>query len=172
MSRISTVESLMDTIWQHAWTGIDGQQHSMGEFQGKVLLLVNVASRCGFTPQYDGLEQLWQRYGDQGLVVMGFPCNQFRNQEPDDAPTIQSFCRLDYGVSFPLAAKIEVNGPGADPLWQWLRRQKRGILGTTSIKWNFTKFLVGRDGRVLRRFSTATTPAQLEDDIKAALQAQ
>lgn len=144
----------------------------MDEWQGRVLLLVNVASRCGFTPQYAGLQALWQRHRDQGLVVIGFPCNQFRDQEPGDAAQIRSFCRLDYGVDFPLAAKVEVNGPAADPLWQWLRREKRGFLGTTSIKWNFTKFLVGRDGRVLRRFGTTTRPEQLEADIVAALAVQ
>ena len=161
----------MATIWQHSWTDINGRVQQLEEQRGKVLLLVNVASRCGFTPQYTGLEALWQRHREQGLVVIGFPCNQFRNQEPGDAQQIQSFCQLDYGVSFPLAARIDVNGPAADPLWQWLRREKRGFLGTTSIKWNFTKFLVGRDGRVIGRYGTTTKPEQLEADIVAALSA-
>lgn len=162
----------MRSAHDHSYTTIDGQPQALAAWRGQPLLLVNVASRCGFTPQYAGLEALWQRYRDQGLVVVGFPCNQFRNQEPGDGKQIQSFCQLDYGVSFPLAAKVEVNGPAADPLWQWLRRKKRGFLGTTSIKWNFTKFLIGRDGRVLRRFGTTTRPEQLETDIVAALAAQ
>ena len=157
------------SAYDFSFTDIQGRTQALAQWRGQVLLLVNVASRCGYTPQYTGLEALWQRYRDQGLMVIGFPCNQFGHQEPGDAQQIQSFCRLDYGVSFPLAAKVDVNGPDADPLWQWLRREKRGFLGTTTIKWNFTKFLVGRDGRVLRRFATITRPGQLEDDILAAL---
>ena len=161
----------METIWHHTWTAIDGQPRRMDEWQGKVILLVNVASRCGFTPQYAGLEALWQRHREQGLVVIGFPCNQFREQEPGDASQILSFCQRDYGVSFPLAAKVDVNGDNADPIWRWLRHEKRGLLGTSAVKWNFTKFLVGRDGKVLRRFATTTRPEQLEADIIAALHA-
>ena len=150
-------------------TALDGTPMPLSQWAGQPLLLVNVASRCGFTPQYTGLEALWQRYRDQGLVVIGFPCNQFRQQEPGDAAQIQSFCQLDYGVSFPLAAKLDVNGPAADPLWQWLRRQKRGVLGTTAIKWNFTKFLVGRDGQVRARYAPTVRPGSIEADIRAAL---
>ena len=150
-------------------TALDGAPLPLSQWAGQPLLLVNVASRCGFTPQYTGLEALWQRYRDQGLVVIGFPCNQFRQQEPGDAAQIQSFCQLDYGVSFPLAAKLDVNGPAADPLWQWLRRQKRGVLGTTAIKWNFTKFLVGRDGQVRARYAPTVRPESIEADIRAAL---
>lgn len=150
-------------------TALDGTPMPLSQWAGQPLLLVNVASRCGFTPQYTGLEKLWQRYRDQGLVVIGFPCNQFRQQEPGDAAQIQSFCQLDYGVSFPLAAKLDVNGPAADPLWQWLRRQKRGVLGTTAIKWNFTKFLVGRDGQVRARYAPTVRPESIEADIRAAL---
>lgn len=150
-------------------TALDGTPMPLSQWAGQPLLVVNVASRCGFTPQYTGLEALWQRYRDQGLVVIGFPCNQFRQQEPGDAAQIQSFCQLDYGVSFPLAAKLDVNGPAADPLWQWLRRQKRGVLGTTAIKWNFTKFLVGRDGQVRARYAPTVRPESIEADIRAAL---
>ena len=150
-------------------TALDGTPMPLSQWAGQPLLLVNVASRCGFTPQYTGLEALWQRYREQGLVVIGFPCNQFRQQEPGDAAQIQSFCQLDYGVSFPLAAKLAVNGPAADPLWQWLRRQKRGVLGTTAIKWNFTKFLVGRDGQVRARYAPTVRPESIEADIRAAL---
>lgn len=150
-------------------TALDGTPMPLSQWAGQPLLLVNVASRCGFTPQYTGLEALWQRYRDQGLMVIGFPCNQFRQQEPGDAAQIQSFCQLDYGVSFPLAAKLDVNGPAADPLWQWLRRQKRGVLGTTAIKWNFTKFLVGRDGQVRARYAPTVRPESIEADIRAAL---
>jgi glutathione peroxidase len=161
----------MSTAFDFSYTDIQGRQQPMAQWQGRVVLLVNVASRCGFTPQYTGLESLWQRYRDQGLVVIGFPCNQFGNQEPGDAAQIQSFCQLDYGVSFPLAAKIQVKGAQADPLWQWLGKQKRGLLGTRAIKWNFTKFLVARDGQVVRRYSPTRSPAQLEADILHALQA-
>lgn len=159
----------METIWQHAWTDLEGRRRGMDEWQGRVLLLVNVASRCGFTPQYAGLQALWQRHRDQGLVVIGFPCNQFRDQEPGDAAQIRSFCRLDYGVDFPLAAKVEVNGPAADPLWQWLRREKRGFLGTTSIKWNFTKFLVDREGKVVARFEPTHDMKKVDEAVAALL---
>ena len=159
----------MSTAFDFAYTDIQGQQQSVAQWQGRVLLLVNVASRCGFTPQYTGLEALWQRYRDQGLVVIGFPCNQFGGQEPGDAAQIQSFCQLDYGVSFPLSAKVEVKGEQADPLWQWLGKQKRGLLGTRAIKWNFTKFLVGRDGLVLSRHAPTTAPERLEAAIVDAL---
>lgn len=150
-------------------TALDGTPLPLSRWAGQPLLLVNVASRCGFTPQYTALEKLWQRYRERGLVVVGFPCNQFRGQEPGDAAQIQQFCQLDYGVSFPLSAKIHVNGPQADPLWQWLKDQRRGVLGTRAIKWNFSKFLVGRDGAVVSRHGPATTPQALEARIQALL---
>ena len=130
---------------------IDGHPRNLAEFAGQVLLVVNVASRCGFTPQYAGLEALWTDYRDQGLAVLGFPCDQFGRQEPDDEAGIRAFCAQNFGVSFPMFSKIEVNGAGAHPLWRWLKDEKRGFLGTGAIKWNFTKFLVGRDGRVIGR---------------------
>ena len=149
----------------------DGSDLSLAAHAGKVVLVVNTASKCGFTPQYAGLEDLWRRYSDQGLVVLGFPCNQFANQEPGDAEEIASFCSLTYDVTFPVLARIDVNGPGADPLFQWLSDQKRGLVGTRGIKWNFTKFLVGRDGRVLKRYAPTVPPEALEADIRAALAA-
>lgn len=148
---------------------LEGQSQPLADYADRVLLVVNVASRCGFTPQYAGLQQLWQDYRERGLVVLGFPCDQFRHQEPGDAAAIRDFCALNYGVDFPMFAKVEVNGPGAHPLWAWLRAQKPGLLGTRAIKWNFTKFLVGRDGRVCRRFSPATAPEALRGPIEAAL---
>ena len=149
----------------------DGSDLSLAAHAGKVVLVVNTASKCGFTPQYAGLEDLWRRYSDQGLVVLGFPCNQFANQEPGDAEEIASFCSLTYDVTFPVLARIDVKGPGADPLFQWLSDQKRGLLGSRGIKWNFTKFLVGRDGGVLKRYAPTVPPEALEADIRAALAA-
>lgn len=148
---------------------ITGEQVPLSSFSGKVLLIVNVASKCGFTNQYKGLQQLHEDFGAQGLVVMGFPCNQFGHQEPGVGKEIQNFCTLNYGVSFPMFAKIEVNGPHADPLYQWLKSRRPGLLGTEAIKWNFTKFLVNRDGEVLKRFAPNTAPEALGDDIKAAI---
>ena len=149
----------------------DGSDLSLAAHAGKVVLVVNTASKCGFTPQYAGLEDLWRRYSDQGLVVLGFPCNQFANQEPGDAEEIASFCSLTYDVTFPVLARIDVKGPRADPLFQWLSDQKRGLLGSRGIKWNFTKFLVGRDGGVLKRYAPTVPPEALEADIRAALAA-
>ena len=145
-----------------------GEPASLRDYAGQTLLLVNVASRCGLTPQYEGLERLYRSYRDQGLVVLGFPCDQFGHQEPGTAEEISEFCTLNYGVSFPMFAKIEVNGSGTHPLFAWLKRERPGVLGGT-IKWNFTKFLVGRDGEVLSRFAPTTTPDDLEPDLKAAL---
>ena len=133
------------------------------------MLIVNTASACGFTPQFAGLEALHQQYGKQGLVVLGFPCNQFGNQDPNSNEEISSFCQLNYGVEFDMMAKIEVNGPQASPLFKWLSSQAPGLLGSQSIKWNFTKFLVGKDGQVLRRYAPQDTPASLAKDIEAAL---
>ncbi|WP_433851438.1 glutathione peroxidase [Stenotrophomonas nitritireducens] len=150
-------------------TALDGAPLPLAAYAGKVLLVVNTASRCGFTPQYAGLERLWREYATRGLVVLGCPCDQFGHQEPGDAATIQAFCRLDYGVSFPMSAKLQVNGVDAHPLWRWLQREKRGALGIAAIKWNFSKFLVGRDGRVIARYAPTARPESLEDDIRAAL---
>ncbi len=147
----------------------DGQDQTLEAYRGQVLLVVNVASKCGFTPQYEGLEALWRQYRDAGLTVLGFPCNQFGGQEPGDAAQIASFCSTSYGVTFPVMAKIDVNGSQADPLFQWLKQQKSGLLGISAIKWNFTKFLVGRDGKVVDRFAPATTPAGMTGVIEAAL---
>lgn len=151
-------------------TTIDGQDQSLRDFDGKVLLIVNVASQCGFTPQYEGLEALWRRYRDQGLVVLGFPCNQFRDQEPGSEQEIASLCSTKFDVTFPMFAKVEINGDDAHPLYAWLRDEKSGLLGR-SIKWNFTKFLVGRDGRVVKRYGLKTLPEQLTDDIEEQLAA-
>lgn len=148
---------------------IGGQLRSLDEFRGKVLLIVNVASRCGFTPQYSGLETLWRELGPRGLVVLGFPCDQFGHQEPGDETAIREFCSLNYEVSFPMFAKVDVNGADAHPLWQWLKDEKGGFLGIDAIKWNFSKFLVGRDGRVLKRYAPKDKPEAIAADIKAAL---
>lgn len=137
---------------------------------GKVLLVVNTASKCGFTPQYEGLEALWRKYRDHGFEVIAFPCNQFGNQEPGGAEEIASFCEVNHGVSFPLMAKVDVNGTGAEPLFEWLKSEAPGIFGSKRIKWNFTKFLIGRDGKVVRRYAPTEKPAALERDIEALLQ--
>ncbi len=142
---------------------------SLADKAGKVLLVVNTASKCGFTPQYAGLEALWRKYRDRGFEVIGFPCNQFGGQEPGDAGEIASFCSLNYDVSFPLMAKVEVNGDGATPLYRWLKAEAPGVLGTQRIKWNFTKFLIGRDGKVVRRYAPTDKPERLEADIEALL---
>lgn len=156
----------MTSAFDFEYTTLEGERIALSRYRGKRLLLVNVASRCGFTPQYTGLEQLWQDYHERGLVVIGFPCNQFGAQEPGDAAQIRAFCSLDYPVSFPLSARIDVNGPAADPLWQWLSTQKRGLLGTARIKWNFTKFLLDREGQVQSRFAPTTTPGQLRRHLE------
>ena len=146
-----------------------GEAISFADKAGKVLLVVNTASKCGFTPQYAGLEALWRKYRDRGFEVIGFPCNQFGGQEPGNADEIASFCSLNYGVSFPVMAKIDVNGTDTDPLYQWLKAEAPGVLGTQRIKWNFTKFLIGRDGRVVRRYAPTDKPERLEADIEAQL---
>ncbi len=148
---------------------LQGDEVSFGGYRGKVGLVVNTASACGFTPQYAGLEALHRKYRDRGLAVLGFPCNQFGAQEPGDAAAIAAFCESGYGVSFRMFDKIEVNGSGAHPLYRWLVREAPGLLGTEAIKWNFTKFLVGRDGRVLKRYAPQTAPETLAADIEAAL---
>ena len=146
-----------------------GERISFADKAGKVLLIVNTASKCGFTPQYEGLEALWRKYRERGFEVIGFPCNQFGHQEPGNAEEIGAFCSLNFGVSFPLMAKIEVNGPGADPLYGWMKEEAPGLLGTKAVKWNFTKFLIGRDGKVVRRYPPTAKPEQLEQDIEALL---
>ena len=148
---------------------IDGKVQSMNDYAGKVLLVVNVASRCGFTPQYEGLEALHRRYKDQGLVVMGFPCNQFAGQEPGTDSEIATFCETRFNVSFPMFAKLKVNGDDAHPLYQYLEGEKPGVLGTEAVKWNFTKFLVDRDGRVVNRYGSADKPETIAADIAALL---
>ena len=150
-------------------TDIGGREVDLSEFRGQVLLVVNTASRCGFTPQYAGLEALYRQYADQGLAVLGFPCNQFGAQEPGSSEEIAAFCDSGYQITFPLFAKVEVNGPSAHPLYRYLKAEAPGILGTRAIKWNFTKFLVGRDGVVQRRYAPNTPPAELAADIAAAL---
>jgi glutathione peroxidase len=156
------------TIYDFTATNIDGTEQPLSDYKGQVLLVTNVASKCGFTPQYEGLEKLYETYSDQGLAVLGFPCNQFGHQEPGDEAEIKEFCSLTYNVKFPLFAKIDVNGAHADPLYQWLRAQKAGLL-MDRIKWNFTKFLVGRDGEVIDRFAPTTKPEKLTADIERAL---
>ena len=146
---------------------IDGVDTTLAPYRGKPLLIVNVASRCGFTPQYTGLEALYRKYKDQGFVVLGFPCNQFGSQEPGDENEILQFCDAQYSVTFPLFAKIDVNGPSAHPLYRYLKSQRKGLLGRETIAWNFTKFLVGRNGEVLRRYSPRRTPEKIEKDVAA-----
>ena len=150
---------------------IEGKPAHLGTQRGKVLLIVNTASRCGFTPQFAGLEQLWREYRDRGLVVVGFPSNEFAGQDPGSDDEIAAFCQHKYGVSFPMMSKVQVNGEQAHPLWKWLRAAAPGVLGTEAIKWNFTKFLVGRDGQVLLRYAPTDTPESLRADIEKALAA-
>lgn len=147
----------------------NGEMIDLADKQGKVLLVVNTASKCGFTPQYDGLEKLWKDYGDKGFEVLAFPCNQFGAQEPGSADEIESFCKVNFGLSFPLMAKIEVNGDSADPLYDWLKKEAPGVLGTKAIKWNFTKFLIGRDGMVVRRYAPTDKPESIAKDIEKLL---
>ena len=159
----------MTTFHQLTATSLGGQPISMADYTGKLVLVVNTASHCGFTPQYAGLEALYKKYAAQGLVVLGFPCNQFGAQDPGSNAEIAQFCQRNYGVDFPVLAKVEVNGAGAHPLFQWLKAQAPGLLGTQAIKWNFTKFLVGKDGQVIRRYAPQDAPKKLAGDIEAAL---
>ena len=156
-------------LYDFAVKTIDGAEQTLAPYRGKVLLIVNVASQCGFTPQYTGLEALHRKLGDRGFSVLGFPCDQFGHQEPGDEQEIKRFCSLNYEVSFPMFAKIAVNGAQAHPLYQHLKHEQPGILGSESIKWNFTKFLVDRQGKVLRRFGSADKPESIEADVVAAL---
>jgi glutathione peroxidase len=152
-------------IYEFTVKTIDGQTETMAAYQGQVLLIVNVASKCGFTGQYAGLEALYRSYRDKGFAVLGFPCDQFGHQEPGSEAEIQSFCSLTYDVTFPLFAKIEVNGSGAHPLYTYLKKAQPGLLGSEAIKWNFTKFLVSRDGQVLKRYAPSDTPEKIEADL-------
>ena len=161
----------MTTLNHFTVRRIDGSELALSTLTGQVVLIVNTASACGFTPQFAGLQTLHDTYGARGLAVLGFPCNQFGGQDPGSPEQIQSFCQLNYGVTFPMMAKVCVNGDQADPLFQWLKAEAPGLLGSQAIKWNFTKFLVGRDGRVIRRYAPQDTPAKLARDIEAALQA-
>ena len=161
----------MTTVYDFEALSIDGTKVALKEFEGKALLIVNTASACGFTPQFAGLEALHKTYGERGLVVLGFPCNQFGAQDSGSNGEIAEFCQLNYGVSFPMMAKIDVNGATAHPLYQWLAAEAPGLLGSKSIKWNFTKFLLGKDGTVLKRYAPTDTPASLAQDIEAALAA-
>jgi glutathione peroxidase len=161
----------MTRVFDFEARGMDGVTRALAEHAGKVLLIVNVASRCGFTPQYAGLERLWRDYRDKGLVILGFPCNQFAKQEPGAEAEIAAFCSTKYDVSFPLLAKIEVNGANAHPLFRFLKRKAPGLFGTEAIKWNFTKFLVGRDGETVKRYAPTDAPSALAGDIESALAA-
>ena len=159
----------MSSIYEFEAQQIGGDVVPLGQFRGKPLLIVNTASACGFTPQFAGLEELHRRYGERGLVVLGFPCNQFGHQDPGSNDEIASFCQVNYGVSFPMMSKIDVNGAAAHPLYRWLTAEAPGLLGSKAIKWNFTKFLVGKDGRVLKRYAPQDAPEKLAKDIEAAL---
>jgi len=157
------------SIYEFEAESITGKPAHFSTQKGKVLLIVNTASKCGFTPQFAGLEKLWQTYRDRGLVVVGFPSNQFGAQDPGSNAEIASFCELNYGVTFPMMSKVDVNGSKAPPIWKWLTSEAPGILGTKTIKWNFTKFLVGKDGKVIKRFAPNDTPESMKADIEAAL---
>lgn len=157
------------SIYDFSAVDIDGNERSLSEFKDKALLIVNVASKCGFTPQYTGLEALYRKYQGRGLVVLGFPCDQFGHQEPGNAAEIRSFCSLNYEVSFPLFAKIDVNGSNAHPIYKYLKSAKPGVLGTEGIKWNFTKFLIDRHGNVSKRYAPTDTPESLASDVETAL---
>jgi glutathione peroxidase len=148
---------------------INGQEQPLEEYKGKVLLIVNTASKCGFTPQFKGLEQLYQKYKDKGLMILGFPCNQFAGQDPGSDGEISEFCQLNYGVSFPMFGKIDVNGPDAHPLYEHLKKEAPGILGSEGIKWNFTKFLVDRSGKVVRRYASKDSPSAIDKEIEELL---
>ncbi len=157
------------TVYDFSARQIDGKDIALSEFKGKVILIVNTASKCGFTPQFGGLEELHKTYAGKGLAVLGFPCNQFGSQDPGSDSEIAGFCQVNYGVSFPMMGKIDVNGPEAHPLYKWLSTEAPGLLGSKAIKWNFTKFLIGKDGQVIKRYAPLDKPAGLAGDIEAAL---
>ena len=157
------------TIYDYKASNIRGEEISLADFEGKVLLIVNTASKCGFTPQFEGLETLYKDLEPKGLMVLGFPCNQFGSQDPGDNGEIQEFCQLNYGVSFPMFSKIEVNGKDTHPLFKYLKKEARGVLGSESIKWNFTKFLVDREGNVVKRYASTDKPSAIRGDIEKLL---
>jgi len=157
------------SVYDYSARSIDGQEEPLSQYRGHPLLIVNVASKCGFTPQYAGLEALYRKYHERGLEVLGFPCDQFGHQEPGDEAQIKSFCSQTYGVSFPMFAKIKVNGADTHPLYRYLKQARPGVLGLAAIKWNFTKFLIGKDGEPLKRYAPADAPQSLEADLEAAL---
>ena len=159
----------MTTIADFTVTTNRGEELDLAEKKGKVLLVVNTASKCGFTPQYDGLEDLYQKYKDQGFEVLGFPCNQFGAQEPGNADEIAEFCKVNFGVTFPLMEKVDVNGPDASPVFDWMKGEAKGLMGSTGIKWNFTKFLVDRDGKVVKRFAPQDAPGSIARHIEKLL---
>ena len=159
----------MSNIYDFSAKTIDGDEQSFKAFEGKAMLVVNTASKCGFTPQYTGLEKLYKKYADKGLVVMGFPCDQFGHQEPGSEDEIKNFCSLTYDVTFPMYAKVDVNGSDAHPLWKFLKKEKGGLLGIDAIKWNFTKFLIDRNGEVVKRYAPTDTPEKIEKDIAGLL---
>lgn len=159
----------MASVYDYSAKTITGQDKAIADFKGQVLLIVNTASKCGFTPQFKGLEELYEKYKDKGLAVLGFPCNQFLNQDPADDAQISEFCELNYGVTFPMFAKIDVNGDGADPIFKHLTSAAPGLLGSKAVKWNFTKFLVDRNGKVISRYAPATKPEDIAADIEKLL---
>jgi glutathione peroxidase len=161
----------MSTVYDFEARQIDGKDIPLSNFKGKVMLIVNTASKCGFTPQFGGLEELHKSYAGKGLAVLGFPSNQFMSQDPGSNDEISEFCQINYGVSFPMMSKIDVNGPDAHPLYKWLSAEAPGLLGSKAIKWNFTKFLVGKDGQVIRRYAPTDKPADIAKDIETALAA-
>jgi glutathione peroxidase len=159
----------MTTAYDFSARSIDGVEQKLSEYKGKAMVVVNVASKCGFTPQYTGLEALYRKYKDRGVVVLGFPCDQFGHQEPGDEAEIRNFCSLTYDVSFPMYAKIDVNGADAHPLYKWMKSEKSGLLGMEGIKWNFTKFLIDKNGSVVKRYAPTDTPEKIEKDLAAML---
>jgi len=158
-----------ESIYDFSVRDIKGNEASMADYKGKVLLIVNTASKCGFTPQFEGLQALHEQLGGQGFEVLGFPCNQFMNQDPANEDAISQFCSLNYGVSFPMFAKVDVNGDGAHPLFRFLKKEAKGLMGSEKVKWNFTKFLVNRDGQVVRRYAPTAKPADIRADIEKLL---
>ncbi len=159
----------MTSAYDFSATNIDGEEQSLNDYKGKAMLVVNTASKCGFTPQYSGLEKLYKKYEDKGLVVLGFPCDQFGHQEPGNEDEIKNFCSLTYDVTFPMYAKVDVNGDKAHPFWKFLKKEKGGLLGIDAIKWNFTKFLIDKNGEVVKRYAPTDTPEKIEKDIAGLL---
>ena len=159
----------MTSAYDFSAKNIDGEEQSLNDYKGKAMLVVNTASKCGFTPQYSGLEKLYKKYEDKGLVVLGFPCDQFGHQEPGNEDEIKNFCSLTYDVTFPMYAKVDVNGDKAHPFWKFLKKEKGGLLGIDAIKWNFTKFLINKDGEVIKRYAPTDTPEKIEKDIAGLL---